>query len=70
MPKTLIPTVRGLMTPAEAAEFLNVQPQTLAVWRSANRYALPYCKVGNAIRYRITDLESWLASRTVGGTDK
>jgi excisionase family DNA binding protein len=59
-----------LITPAEAAEFLNVKVQTLSVWRSSKRYGLPYLKVGNAIRYRLADLEKWLESRTVSGVDK
>jgi excisionase family DNA binding protein len=54
-----------LLTPIEAAEFLNVKPQTLAVWRCNARYALPFVRVGNLVRYRLADLEKWLESRTV-----
>ena len=56
-----------LLTASETADYLGVQAQTLAVWRSAKRYPdLPYVKVGNSVRYRMADLERWLASRTVG----
>ena len=55
-----------LLTPAEAAEFLGVKEQTLSVWRCTRRYPLPYVKVGNSVRYRESDLHTWLESRTVG----
>ena len=54
-----------LMTPLEAAAFLNVRPQTLATWRSSNRYGIPYVKVGHVVRYRRSDLERWLKGQTV-----
>lgn len=50
----------------QAAEFLGVQEQTLAAWRCNRKYPLPYIKVGRKIRYRLSDLERFLASRTVG----
>lgn len=49
----------------EAAEFIGVKPQTLAVWRMSGKYSLPYTKVGKLIRYRRKDLEAWLESRSV-----
>jgi len=53
-----------LWTPPQAASFLGVAVQTLAVWRSYRRHNLPYVKVGNLVRYRKSDLEKWLAERT------
>jgi excisionase family DNA binding protein len=54
-------------TPEEAASYLGVKPATLEVWRSTRRYPdLRYVKVGSRVRYRRTDLDAWLASRTVG----
>jgi excisionase family DNA binding protein len=55
-----------LLTRTEAAEFLRVEPQTLAVWASNKRYRLPYIKVGSTVRYRMRDLLAFLESRTVG----
>ena len=56
-----------LLSAEEAAEYLNVRVQTLAVWRSCKRYPdLFYIKVGNAVKYRQSDLDRWLESRTVG----
>ena len=50
-----------------AAEILGVTAGTLSVWRCVNRYPLPYTKVGRAVRYRIEDLEKFIADRTVNG---
>jgi excisionase family DNA binding protein len=56
---------KKLLTRVEAAEYLSVKPQTLALWHSTGRYALPVVKVGRAVRYRLEDLERFIASRTV-----
>ena len=42
----------AVMTPEQAAEYLGVATQTLAVWRSTGRCALPFVKVGRNARYR------------------
>lgn len=55
-----------LLTRREAAELLGVKPQTLATWHVTGRYNLPVVKVGRAARYRLADLEKWIAARTVG----
>lgn len=55
---------RDLLNEREAAQFLSLQHKTLANWRSAGRYALPFVKVGRAVRYRRSDLVAWLAART------
>jgi excisionase family DNA binding protein len=54
-----------LLTRREAAAYLGVRPETLAVWHCTGRYRLPVVKVGRAVRYRLADLEAWLAARTV-----
>ena len=53
----------GLMTPRDAAVYLGVKINTLAVWRMDKRYHLPYIKVGKCIRYRKADLDIWLENR-------
>ena len=55
---------RDLLDEKKAAEFLDVAPGTLSVWRSTGRYKIPFIKIGHLVRYRRTDLESWLESRT------
>jgi excisionase family DNA binding protein len=57
---------KKLLNRKEAAEYLGVKPQTLAVWNVTGRYKLPVVKVGRSVRYRLADLEAWLAARTVG----
>jgi len=57
---------KKLLTRPEAAEYLGVTPQTLAAWQVTGRYSLPLVKVGRSVRYRLSDLERWLASRTRG----
>lgn len=54
-----------LMTREEAADYLSIQTQTLAVWASNGRYNIPYIRVGRSVRYRRSDLDRWLESRTV-----
>jgi len=54
-----------LLTRKEAAEYLKIQPQTLAAWSSIGRYDLPLIKVGRSVRYRLADLEKPLESRSI-----
>lgn len=49
-----------LLTPEQAAEFLQISPATLAVWRCTKRYNLPYYKMGDSlVRYKLEDLEEF-----------
>ena len=43
----------ALLTAEEAAKYLKVEKETLAVWRSTKRYNVPYIKMGRLIRYRV-----------------
>jgi len=61
-------TTDPLKTPAQAAEFLGVKEQTLATWRCTGRYNLPFIRVGRNGRYRLADLERWIAERTAVST--
>jgi excisionase family DNA binding protein len=63
---TVSPPSSSLLTRREAAAFLGVKEQTLAVWATTRRYHLPMVKVGSLCRYRLADLEAFLQSRTVG----
>ncbi len=55
-----------LMTPGEAAEYLDVAERTLSVWRCTGRYAIPFLKVGRKVRYRKSALDAFLDRRTQG----
>lgn len=57
-----------LLTRQEAAEYLGVKPQTLAVWASVGRYGLRFVKVGRRVRYRKEDLDRFLDERTATQT--
>lgn len=48
----------------EAANYLGIKSETLDVWRSAGRYALPFIKVGRRVFYRKSTLDAFIASRT------
>ena len=56
-----------LVDEKRAGELLGVSPKTLSVWRCTRRYPLPYVKIGKAVRYRLSDIEKFIRSRTVGG---
>ena len=56
-----------LLTRQQAAEFLGVKAQTLAVWATTKRYPLPYVRIGRKVKYRRADLERFIESRVVGG---
>lgn len=53
-----------LLTPGEAADLLRTTVDTLAVWRSTGRHAIPFVKVGRSVRYRRAELLAWLESRS------
>ncbi|MBS1856110.1 MAG: helix-turn-helix domain-containing protein [Acidobacteria bacterium] len=50
----------------QVAAQLNVKPATLRKWRFLGR-GPKFLRVGRAVRYRITDIEAWLATRQRGG---
>ena len=52
-----------LVSPVEAASLLGVSAHTLAVWRCAKRYALPYIKVGTRVMYRPCDIEQFIEAQ-------
>ncbi len=54
---------KQLLTPIEAAKFLNVRPRTLENWRARRigpRF-IPYSR--RCVRYRLDDLQAWLDSK-------
>jgi predicted DNA-binding transcriptional regulator AlpA len=54
-----------LLRAEEVAEVTRLSIETLAQWRSQRR-GIPFVKLSrNFVRYRQTDLDSWLAERTV-----
>jgi hypothetical protein len=53
------------LTTQQAAEFLNLHPGSLAIWRSKRRYNLPFVKIGKKVYYYEADLVAWEKSRKV-----
>ena len=56
----------ALLSRDEAAEFLGVKSQTLACWASNKRYDLPLVKVGRLAKYRLVDVEAFIARHRAG----
>ena len=57
-------SISDLLDEKAAADFLQLSPGTLSVWRSTGRYGIPFLKIGHLVRYRRSVLETWLESRT------
>lgn len=56
------------LTPDEVAARLAISKHTLSAWRRIpERRGPPWIEVGGLIRYRESELDAWLASRTRNG---
>lgn len=56
---------KKLYNRSEAAAFLGVKKNTLAVWAVNQRYHLPYVKIGSRVMYRFEDLEHFIEQNLV-----
>ena len=56
---------KKLLTRPEAAKYLGITEQTLAVWACTKRYDLAYVKVGRLVKYRLADLDAFIERHTV-----
>ena len=61
------PTDNALIGTAEAAAKIGIRPQRLRVMRMTGG-GPAFLKIGNSVRYRLYDLETWLASCRVRNT--
>ena len=52
-----------LLSRKEAAAYLGVAEQTLAIWKTTGRYSLPVVKIGRLAKYRKSDLDAFIESR-------
>jgi excisionase family DNA binding protein len=57
-----------LLTQREAASVLRLSTRSLERMRCSGLSNLKFVKVGRAVRYRVADLEAFIASRTVSST--
>lgn len=53
----------GLMSRKEAAAYLGVAEQTLAIWKTTGRYNLKVYKIGRLAKYKKADLDAFIHSR-------
>ncbi len=54
-----------LLSRREAAAYLGITERTLAVWACVKRYNLPYVKIGRLVKYRRSDLDTFIEKRTI-----
>ena len=57
-------TPNQLLSSKQAAKYLGVKENTLAIWACNKRYNLPVVKVGRLCKYRVSDLDNFLNERT------
>ena len=54
-----------LLTVDEIAKYLKVRPSTVYQWK--HQGFIPHIKLGNLVRFRISQVEKWLEARTAIG---
>lgn len=52
---------KSFLSTAEAAAVLGLKESTMRVWRSQGK-GPGYYRVGSAVRYKMDDLEAWIAT--------
>jgi excisionase family DNA binding protein len=66
--KTILsPPTPAVLTTTEAAAYLSIQPTTLEQWRW-NGKSPRFVKIGRSVRYRVADLDAFLAERVFTST--
>ncbi|MFC2925266.1 MULTISPECIES: helix-turn-helix transcriptional regulator [Hyphobacterium] len=58
-----------LLTPKQAARYLNLAEISLAKWR-VDGTGPEYFKLGRAVRYRVDSLDAWLEERLQRSTSE
>ena len=56
------PAQSRLLSRREAAAYLGVTEQTLAIWKCTGRQSLPCVKIGRLVKYRLADLDAFITS--------
>lgn len=56
-----------MMTAKQAAEYLGIKVQTMALWRCKKMYDLAYIRVGGKIFYQKSVIDEWVKSRSSNG---
>ncbi len=64
------PEMKGqFLTTEQAAQFLGLRPNTLEIWRYRGT-GPRFIKCGRAVRYRLTDIESYVEAQTRQSTSQ
>ena len=61
--------MQPLLTQRQAAALLCLSERTLERFRVSG-IGPKFVRMGKSIRYRLSDVEAWIASRTVGSTSE
>ena len=56
-----------LVTPEQASELLAIPHSSLQKWRSTGENNIPFVKIGRSVRYRTTDLKTYVERHTKQG---
>lgn len=64
MPEMRIVENNGLMTPQQAADYLNIKLST--IYQMSARKTLPVCKIGRLVRLRRQDLDKFITDNMNG----
>jgi excisionase family DNA binding protein len=54
----------GLLTARQVATYLGFKPATIVDWAEADK--LPAFKVGGRLRFRLSEVETWLEQKRTG----
>jgi len=55
---------QNLISAEQAADYLDVTTRTLANWRSRGFPNVPFSKIGRCVRYRLSDLDAYIAKHS------
>lgn len=59
MPEMKLIESGNLLTPQQAADYLNIKLST--IYSMSMKKTVPVCKVGKLLRFRRQDLDKWIA---------
>jgi excisionase family DNA binding protein len=59
----------AMLTQSECAEHLRLSERTLERLRTSGG-GPKFVRMGRSVRYRLSDVEAWIASRVVGSTSE
>jgi predicted DNA-binding transcriptional regulator AlpA len=62
-PQSPVADKNKLLSPRDVSEILGVSEETLSVWRCNKTYDIPYIKVGRLVKYKQSDIDSFIESR-------